>query len=134
MIRTYLDSGVLFSAARETDAFSEKALEVLEDENRNFASSLFVRLEVLPKAICYRRANEAQFYQEYFEAVQYWANDVATLIEDGYQIACKHGLSVIDALHVAAALAVGADELVTTERSTKPMHHVRKIRVVSMVG
>ncbi|MBE9008898.1 PIN domain-containing protein [Pseudanabaenaceae cyanobacterium LEGE 13415] len=133
MIRTYLDSGVLLSASRETDAWSDRALEVLEDENRTFACSLFVRLEVLPKAICYRRTNEAEFYREYFEAVQFWANDVDKLLEDGYQIACKYGLAAIDALHVAAALAVEADELVTTERSTKPMHRVSEIRVISVV-
>jgi len=134
MIRTYLDSGVLLSAAREVDALSEKALEILEDENRSFASSVFVRLEVLPKAICYRRTNEAQFYQEYFDSVQYWADDITRLLEDGYQIACRHGLAAIDALHIAAALAIEADEFVTTERSTKPMHRVNEIRVVSIVG
>jgi predicted nucleic acid-binding protein len=134
MIRTYVDSGVLLSAAREENALSEKALEMLEDENRRFASSLFVRLEVLPKAICYRRTNEAQFYEAYFESVQYWAHDLAKLLEDGYRIACIHGLSAIDALHIAAALAVEADEFVTTERTTKPMHRVSEIRVISILG
>jgi hypothetical protein len=37
-------------------------------------------------------------------------------------------------LHIAAALAVEADELVTTERSTKPMQRVKEIRVISIVG
>jgi predicted nucleic acid-binding protein len=134
MIRTYIDSGVLLSAAREQDDLSEKAVKILADENRTFASSLFVRLEVLPKAICYRRRNEAQFYREYFSAVQYWANDLTKLLEDGYRIACKHGLAAIDALHVAAALAAEADELVTTERTTKPMHRVSEICVISILG
>ncbi|WP_334951383.1 hypothetical protein [Nostoc sp.] len=38
----------------------------------------------------------------------------------------------MDALHVAAALSVGAEELVTTEKRTKPMHRVTSINVVSI--
>jgi len=50
MIRTFIDSGVLLAAARGTEACSETALTILEDQEREFASSEFVRLEVLPKA------------------------------------------------------------------------------------
>jgi hypothetical protein len=38
----------------------------------------------------------------------------------------------MDALHIAAALAIDADEFVTTEKSTKPMYRVTEIRVVSI--
>ena len=39
----------------------------------------------------------------------------------------------MDALHVAAALSVGAEELVvTTEKRTKPMHRVTNVNVVSI--
>lgn len=71
MTRTFVDSGVLVSAARSTDDYSETALEILEDEGREFASSIFIRLEVLPKAVCYGKTVEAQFYQEFFASVRY---------------------------------------------------------------
>lgn len=132
MIRTFIDSGVLVSGARGSDACSEAALAVLEDHNRAFASSIFVRLEVLPKATCYRKPAEIQFYETFFTAVQFWASDVEKMLEDAYQIACQHGLSALDALHVAAALSVGAEELVTTERTNKPMHRVNGIQVLSI--
>ena len=71
MTRTFIDSGVLVVAARGTEADSERALAILVDRNREFASSLFVRLELLPKAIYHRKMDEAEFYQSFFDAVQY---------------------------------------------------------------
>jgi hypothetical protein len=38
----------------------------------------------------------------------------------------------MDALHIAAAIEAKADELVTTEKSTKPMHRVTEVKVVSL--
>lgn len=38
----------------------------------------------------------------------------------------------MDALHVAAALSVGAEEFMTTEKKTKPMFRVSSINVVSI--
>jgi predicted nucleic acid-binding protein len=54
MIRTFIDAGVLIYAARSEGEIAEKALQILEDENREFASSIFLKLEVLPKAIVQR--------------------------------------------------------------------------------
>lgn len=133
-MKTYLDSGVLIMAFRVEGEVGERARQILTDGNRQFASSVFARLELLPKAIYQQQRNEVRFYQEYFDGVQHWARDVEKLLEDGYQIACDYGLAAIDALHIAAALAVEADEFVTTERTTKPMHRVNEIRVVSIVG
>jgi predicted nucleic acid-binding protein len=130
--RTFIDSGILVSAARGTDLYSERALTILEDESREFASSIFVRLEVLPKAICYKKNDEVEFYQSFFDSVQYWANDLERLIQDGYNLGSRYGLSALDPLHVAAALLMGAEELVTTERRTKPMHRVSNIKVTSI--
>jgi hypothetical protein len=50
MIKTYLDSGVLIAAARGTDATSLRAIAILDDDQRQFCSSCFVRLEILAKA------------------------------------------------------------------------------------
>jgi len=45
------------------------------------------------------------------------------------ELAARRGM---DALHVAAALQIQADELITTEKPTKPMHRVREIQIVSI--
>jgi predicted nucleic acid-binding protein len=49
-----------------------------------------------------------------------------------HEIAGTYGLAAMDALHVAAALEIQADELITTEKPTKPMHRVREIQIVSI--
>jgi len=48
-------------------------------------------------------------------------------------IARTYGLAGMDALHVAAALSIGVDELVTTKRTTKPMHRVTEVQIISIV-
>jgi predicted nucleic acid-binding protein len=91
MILTFIDSGVLVAAARGADPQSERALEVLEDEERLFVSSPFVRLEVLPKAVCYQKKIEEQFYQAFFDSVQCWVNDVEKLVRDAIELPVNTG-------------------------------------------
>jgi predicted nucleic acid-binding protein len=129
---TFIDSGVLITAARGVGEDSEKALEILADSSREFASSEFIKMEVIPKAIYNRKTAEAEFYESFFSAVTYWANDIEKVIQDAYNIACQYGLAAMDALHVAAALSVGAEEFVTTEKKTKPMFRVSSIKVISI--
>ena len=120
--KTYIDSGVLISAFQGTQAVSIRANRILNDENREFASSRFVQLEVLPKATFNKQQDEAEFYETFFSAVIHWATDLEQITQDAYQIACTYGLAAMDAVHVAAALQIKADELITTEKLTKPMH------------
>ena len=129
---TFIDSGVLVTAARGVGEDSEKALEILADSSREFASSEFIKMEVIPKAIYNRKTAEAEFYESFFSAVTYWSNDIEKVIQDAYNIACQYGLAAMDALHVAAALSVGAEEFVTTEKKTKPMFRVSSIKIISI--
>lgn len=84
--------------------------------------------------MCYRKVAEVEFYQAFFDSVEYWARDLEGLVEEAYQIASQYGLSAIDGIHVAAAILMGADEMITTERSTKPMHQVKGINMISIAG
>ena len=132
MKRTFIDTGVLIAAARGQNDVAARAMAILDDPNREFASSIFVKLEVLPKAIYNQKTAEAAFYQAFFDAVTHWAEAEESVIADAFQEACQLGLSAIDALHVAAALSVNAEELITTEKPGKPMHRVTKIKVISI--
>ncbi|MBD2214706.1 PIN domain-containing protein [Nostoc linckia FACHB-104] len=129
---TFIDSGLLVTAARGVGEDSDKALEILADSNREFASSEFIKMEVIPKAVYNRKTAEAEFYELFFSAVTYWANDIEKVIQDAYNIACQYGLAAMDALHIAAALSVGAEEFMTTEKKTKPMFRVSSIKVISI--
>ncbi|MEL6461070.1 MAG: PIN domain-containing protein [Cyanobacteria bacterium J06621_15] len=132
MIIAYIDSGVLLSATDGVGSVAEKALEVLGDSNRQFASSEFVKLEVIPKAVYHKQTEEVEFYEEFFNAVTYWANDLEKVIQDAHNIGCQYGLAAMDALHIAAALSINAEEFITTEKTTKPMFRVPDIQVISI--
>jgi predicted nucleic acid-binding protein len=132
MTLTFVDSGVLIAAASGTVSVSAQAMAILDDPGRTFASSDFVRLEVLPKALFNKRTDEAEFYRAYFEAVSHWPEDASLVVKNAYNIAVRFGLAALDALHVAAALSVGAEELVTTEKSSKPLHRTTGIVVRSI--
>jgi predicted nucleic acid-binding protein len=129
---TFIDSGILVAAARGVGEYSEKAIEILTDANREFGSSEFIKMEVIPKAIYHRKTAEVQFYETFFSAVTYWANDIEQVIRDSYYIGCKYGLAAMDAFHIAAALSIGAEEFMTTEKPTKPMFNITDIQVTSI--
>jgi predicted nucleic acid-binding protein len=109
---------------------SIRANQIINDENRGFASSYFVQLEVLPQAIFNKQQDETEFYETFFNAVIHWATDLEQIIQNAQQIACTYGLAAMDAIHVAAALEIQADQLITTEKTTKPIHRVTEIQII----
>lgn len=131
MTITFIDAGVLIAAARGRTEVSARAMAILDDPSRSFASSEFVRLEVLPKAFFNRKTDEAEFYLEFFRAVTRWPSNTDAVVRHAYEIAVKFGMAALDALHVAAAISAGAQELVTTERPGKPLHRTTDIRPAS---
>ena len=132
MIRTFIDAGVLIYAARGQNEIAELALQVLEDDQREFASSIFVKLEVLPKAIYNQQSSEIKFYETFFQAVTYWSNDIKNIIKNAYQESSQFGLGAMDALHIAAAVSVGATEFITNEKPHKSIHRTQSIKVISI--
>jgi hypothetical protein len=46
MTRTFIDSGVLIAATRGTGGIAQTALTIIADPNREFVSSIFLKLEV----------------------------------------------------------------------------------------
>jgi predicted nucleic acid-binding protein len=132
MIVSYVDSGVLIAAYRGSTPIAALALAMLNDQNREFVTSEFVRLEVIPKPAYHHRSGEIAFYEAYFSATKRSALITPTLVQLAMRRAVAYGLSAIDALHVAAAESVGADELLTSERVTSPLLRITTIRVVSL--
>ena len=130
MVRTFVDSGVLIDAARGVPPFDTLAFEFLDDPNRIFLSSPLVRLEVVPKAAYLRRGEELAIYSAFFDnpsvvSCQDWAS-MARLADE---VSRKHGLGAMDALHLAAAYLLGADEFVTVERQSKPVYRNELVSV-----
>ncbi len=130
--RTFIDSGVLILAARGTQSDSETALNVLSDPDREFVSSLFIRLETIPKAVYHKKQREVEFYEAFFRTVVQWESDINRLLQSAHQIACTYGLAGLDALHIAAAISLNADEFITTEKPTKLMYRVSNLHCISI--
>jgi hypothetical protein len=132
-IRTFIDSGILIQAARGTDVLSSRALAVLDDPNRVFVTSDFVRLEVIPKPAFHGKQFEVEFYEAFFRSVGRTVKSSRTLVATAEAEAISSGLSAVDALHIAAARRAGCHELITTESPNKPMFRTTAIKVTSIL-
>lgn len=131
-LKSFIDTDVLIAAARGNYLISSKAIQILEDPNREFVSSVFIQLEALPKPVFNKKKDEVDFYKEFFKVVSYWAEPSEALTNQALILAEKYGLGGMDALHVAAAISVGADELVTGEGPTTSLHRVTEIQVITI--
>ncbi len=129
--RTYLDANVLIAAWNGDADTRAWARAVLDDPQRTFVVSEFVRLEVLPKPTFHRRASEIVFMQTILSMAEQVVVEPA-LVTRALAMAGKHDLNPLDALHLAAAAQAGVDELVTLERPEKPMCQQTEVRVVSL--
>ncbi len=108
-------------------------MKFLEDPNRVFLTSAFIHLEVVPKAIYYRKRLERSFYDRYFKNA-IWYRELEKIEAAAQTEAAKTGLAAMDALHLAAAHLSRADEFVTTEKPTKPLHRTTLVKVVHLFG
>ncbi|MDO5624456.1 MAG: PIN domain-containing protein [Pseudomonadota bacterium] len=128
--RTYLDSGVLLAAFRADGVLGERAMQVLDDPDRQLLVSDAVWLEVMPKALYQGQQAEADFYAAVFEAAQRLAWIPASLARAA-QVAAQHGIAAMDAIHIAHALDAQADEFITSEKPSKPMFRVQEGMVLT---
>lgn len=129
---TYVDSGVLIFAAQGTTAAAALALPFLGDPAREYVTSDYVRLEVLPKCTYHRRDPEIAFYDAFFKMNSRSMPTSQALLDYALDEACRTGISGIDAIHVACAVFAGAEEFITSEKNTTPIHRTTKVRVVSI--
>ncbi len=130
-VRTYIDSGVLITASKG-GPFSGIALSFLNDPLREYVTSDYVRIELLPKCIYHGNKEEQEFYEEFFKHTSIHVPNSDDLLAFAIEEGTKTGISGIDALHVACAVVGSAVELITSERSTKPIHRANGIKVISI--
>jgi hypothetical protein len=62
----FLDAGILIAAVRGQEDEAARALAILEDSERSFIASDFLRLEVLPKALYDQRPAKVALYERFF--------------------------------------------------------------------
>ncbi len=126
---TFVDSGVLIATFRGTGGEGRLALEILDDTERAFASSIFARLETIPKPKFFKREVEFQFHEEFFQRVSRWATVDLDLTDSALEVAFSAGLSALDSLNLAAAHQTGCEEFVTTEKPSKAIHRTTLLAI-----
>jgi len=109
----------------------ERALRVLSEPSFEFWYSPLLKLEVILHPTHQRRKLELAFYEEYFTHASCYG-DLNRTYEIGGREAMKHGIPVVDALHVAAANLAKCKVLPTAEGITKPIFRTRIVEVVSI--
>lgn len=129
--RTYLDANVLIAAWNGDDDLRAWARAILDDPNRRFVVSDFVRLEVIPKPSFYHQRAELAFMQAILSTAEHIPVS-PELMKRALTLAGRYDLHPLDALHLAAAAEAGVNELVTFERPEKPMCRQTEVRVISL--
>ena len=97
-----MDSNVLINAFRGTGQTAIESISLLQDATRDFVTSDFVRLEILPKAHYHQNQLEVNFYEQFFQAVVATTPSSKSLVISAVAEATTAGLGAVDALHVAA--------------------------------
>jgi len=124
---TFLDASVLILASRAQEGLSRRALDLIDDPDRTFAASSYLRLEVIPLAAFHKKVDQIAFFERYFQAISVWADENG-LVEAALREASTCGLHALDALHIAAAARAGA-EFITVENPRKPMYRTKSVKV-----
>jgi predicted nucleic acid-binding protein len=133
VIRTFLDSGILISAARGDRPHSERCQRIIEERRRTLLTSVFVRLEVYPQVTYREFALQRAYLNEFFmEPALEWASDLNGMVQLGLLQAERHGLGAMDSLHIAAAMLLRADQFITAEKPSKPMFRVQSLSVINV--
>jgi predicted nucleic acid-binding protein len=124
---------VIINALREDKERVERARAVLKDPARDLIVGDYVKLETLPKMIYNKRTDQATYTQALFDHAEYVIS-TGSIVTHAEILAEAYGLSALDALHVASAIAGHADELVTFEKPEKPFFRIpsEQVRIVSL--
>jgi len=130
--KTYVDASVLIAAFQGQPDIGEKALMILDDPEREFIVSDYLRLEVIPKPSFHRRQEEVEFMETFFESASGDISSNPTITSEAIKIASKNDLRPLDALH--ASMLVDTDmEFITLEKKTKPFFRVDNLKVISLI-
>lgn len=132
MTRTFLDSGVLLTGWKGKEDDRAQAIRVMEDTQRKFVSSQIIRLELLPKPTFFKNKDELAFYDSHFSDLKGEAMLTESLGNEALALGKRYGLAAADALNVAAAIRLEADEFVTTEVPGKPLFRVVELTVLNL--
>jgi predicted nucleic acid-binding protein len=132
--KTFVDANILIAAWRGNAELLQKSMEIIEDIDREFIISDYLKLEVIPKPTFHGLHEEVQFMQTFIDSASIQVRATSSTTNQAIGLACQYGLSAMDALHAETAIEAKADVFFTIEKPTKPLSRVQEIKVVSISG
>ena len=108
--RTFVDANVLIAAFRGEEDISEKALMILDDPEREFIVSDYLKLELLPKPTFHSNREELEFMETFFDSASEEVDSTPALTLQAIEMASKHNLNAMNALHASAAIQAEVNE------------------------
>ncbi len=133
-IKTFVDANILIAAWRGNAELLQKSMEIIEDLDREFIISDYLKLEVIPKPTFHGFHEEVQFMETFIDSASIQVKATPSTTTQAIGLACRYGLSAMDALHAETAIEAKADVFFTIEKPTKPLSRVQEINVVSISG
>jgi predicted nucleic acid-binding protein len=127
-LRTYLDTCVLIAAFNGDDSAHAAAVALIDDPEREFVSSLYLHLELLPQPAFYGHQAQLAWFTEWLANAD-CIQPSTEIARNAIDLASRYCLGAVDALHISSAAAAQVAEFVTAEAPTKPMLKVREISV-----
>jgi len=130
--RTFVDANILIAAWRGNAMLLQKSMEIIDDPGREFIVSDYLKLEVIPKPTFFENHEEVQFMQAFIDNASWQVNATSSITTQAIALACRYGLSAMDALHAETAMEAKADEFITIEKPTRPLSRILEIKVISL--
>lgn len=130
-VRTFVDANILIRATNFEDAsLIAEIVAVLEDTRREFVTNDFLELEILPKLTRNKFQISIDFCYDFLARCVVRVPTDTALMKAAFAEACLLGLSAPDAIHFVTASFAKADELITLEKPTKPLHKSKLVKVI----
>ncbi len=126
---TYLDSCVLIAAFQGNHELYEEAIRLLDEEDRKFVISDYVKLETYPKPFTHKRQNELEFMQCIYDNSTHIETS-PEVTKNAIELAGNYDLGPMDALHASIAMSGNVDEFITAEKPTKPFSKVDELTII----
>jgi predicted nucleic acid-binding protein len=130
--KTFVDANVLIAAWRGNADLLKKSMEIIDDPDREFIVSDYLKLEVMPKPTFFKNNDEIQFMQTFIDNASWQVNATPSITSQAIALACRYGLSAMDALHAETAIEAKADVFFTIEKPTRPLSRIQEIKVISL--
>lgn len=132
--RTYVDANILIAAFKAKGEVGMSALRTLDNPDRVFVISDYLRLETIPKPAFHNQYEEVEFLENFFRAATDIVESSPKVLSRAIELASRYDLAPIDGLHLSAAIEGSVAEFVTLEKERKPLWRVNELNELKVIS